>query len=372
MKIKDVNIVLCEKVVYGDITFDETIISIKEKGGFKRGAPILTPGFIDGHIHGSAGIDVLDGTVEAIEVMALSLVKEGTTSFYPTPMTQSDDVIIKSMESISSYYQNQNKKAAQVVGIHLEGPFFNVDARGAQPKEYIKNPDIELFKRYQKASNNLIKKVSVAPELPGSIEFIKYLVQENIMPSLAHTKSTYETALKAYHAGAKSLTHTYNAMTPIHHRDIGVVGLAYTEAIMCELIYDKIHVSPLAAKLLIKNASTNRVMLITDAMRNKGLPDGVSEIGGQKVIVKNGEARLENGSLAGSILKMIDGYKHLKELGYNYVQLAKLTSTNAARHFKLNDRGAIKPGYRSDFVLLDKDLNILATYIQGEKVFSNQ
>ncbi len=369
MKITNINIVLEKKVIFGDIEFSETITKIKEKGKFKKGFPILTPGFIDTHIHGSASYDVLDGTVEAVHKMALSLVKEGTTTFYPTPMTQSKSVIKKSLESIYHYYKNQDSNAANIVGIHLEGPYFNVDARGAQPKEYIKNPDIKEFDEYNKACGYLIKKVSVAPELPGSIEFIKHLVSKKIHPSIAHTRATYKEALEGYNAGASSLTHTYNAMTPIHHRDIGVVGLGYSKDIMCELIYDEIHVSPPAARLLIRNATYNRVMLITDSMRNKGMPDGVSELGGQKVIIKNGEARLENGALAGSILKMIDGYNNLRRLGYSYVTLAKLTASNAAKHFNLNDRGVIKEGLRSDFVLLNPSHEIMKTYLNGKGVY---
>ncbi|MGI6782449.1 MAG: N-acetylglucosamine-6-phosphate deacetylase [Acholeplasmataceae bacterium] len=369
MKLTNVNIVLEDKVIFGDIKFNGKITKIIEKDSFKEGFPLLTPGFIDTHIHGSASFDAMDASENAIEQMALSLVREGTTSFMPTPMTQSNDKIIKSLESIASYYKNQNPLAAEVIGIHLEGPYFNVAARGAQPQEFIRNPNIEEFNNYLKASDNLIKKLSLAPELPGATELIKHLVSKNIIPSLAHTKATYNQALAAYQAGATSLTHTYNAMSPIHHRDIGVVGLGYTEEVMCELIYDTIHVSPPAAKLLINNATVNRVMLITDAMRNKWLPDGISELGGQTVIIKNGEARLENGSLAGSILKMIDGYNNLRKLGYNYVELAKLTSTNAAKHFKLNDRGIIKERLRSDFVLLDENHQIISTFIQGIVVY---
>ncbi len=370
MKLENINIVLENDIVFGSIEFKETITKINIKSAYKRGFPILTPGFIDSHIHGSHSFDVLDGTSHAIEGISLSLVKEGTTSYLPTPMTQSNEVIIKSLKSISDYYTKQNPMGAQIVGIHLEGPFINVEARGAQPKEYITPPNLKVFKRFEEASKHLIKKVSLAPELDGAKAFIQYLVERNILPSIAHTKASYDVALEAFHLGVNSLTHTYNAMSPIHHRDIGVVGLGYTKNVMCELIYDKIHVSPHAAKLLIKNATTNRVMLITDSMRHKGLEDGISELGGQKVIVKHGEARLENGSLAGSILKMIDGYKNLKELGYNYVQLAKMTATNAAQHFNLKDRGSLKAGLRSDFVLLSSSHEILKTYVNGLLVYS--
>lgn len=371
MKLNNINIVLCEKVVFGDIVFDNTITSIIEKGSYKEGYPILTPGFIDVHIHGSASYDVMDATPLALETIALSLVKEGTTSFLPTSMTQSHEAIVASLQAFHTYYKTQNSNAARALGIHLEGPYINKEARGAQILEHIRKPTIEEFESFNKASGQLIKKVSLAPEIEGATELIRYLNSKGIVASIAHTKASYFHVLKAIEAGATSLTHTYNAMTPLHHRDVGVVGAGFLhDELSCELIYDEIHVSPLAAKLLIKNKGANNVILITDSMRNKWMPDGISELGGQKVIVKNNEARLENGSLAGSVLKMIDGYKNLVKLGISLVDAAKISSTNAAKELGLTSMGQIKEGFVSDLVLMDSSYCIMKTFINGKEAYS--
>ncbi len=371
--IENINIVLEDKVVFGDLVIKDGLIEkIINKAPAKKGGFTLLPGFIDLHIHGSSSYDAMDGDEKIIRNLSLSLVKEGTTSYLPTTMTQATTNIKKALKAIGKYYQNQDKNAAKVLGIHLEGPYISINAPGAQPVKYIKNPDLEEFIYFNQLSGNIIKKVSLAPENDENFAFIKYLKNHNIIASIAHTKANYQTALKAIKAGATSLTHTYNAMSPLHHRDIGVVGAGLLHPqLYCEFIFDKIHISIPAAKILLKNKTYKKMILVTDSMRNKFLPEGLSEIGGQKVYIKNNEARLADGTLAGSILKMIDGYKYLiRDLKLPFYKASHIASLNAAKTLGFDQQiGSIKEGKFADLVIIDQDFKIKETIINGNTVF---
>ncbi len=374
--IKDVNIILEDKTVFGNLILEKNKIKdIVVKSTFKKGRAIVSPGFIDVHIHGGCSFDAMDATIEANEGFARCLVKEGTTSFLATTMTQSDENIIKALKAVGSYYQNQNPQASRLLGIHLEGPYISKKAAGAQPLEYIKPPTVDEFISWNKESGNIIKKVSLAPEHDENYALIKYLSQNNIIPSIAHTVAKYQTVKEAILAGASSLTHTYNAMTPLHHRDIGVVGAGFIHPeLSSELIFDKIHVSVEAAQILIKNKTYKNVILITDSMRNKGLPEGISELGGQTVYIKNNEARLKDGTLAGSILKMNDGFRNLVvDLKLPLYKASHIASLNAAKQLKIEHLfGSIKAGKIADLVILDENYNVIETIINGNTVYLNK
>lgn len=371
-QIKNINIVLEDKVIYGNLTIkDNLILKIEEKGHYKKGKDILIPGFVDIHIHGGYSYDAMDGG-DAVKNLALNLPKEGTTAFLPTTMTQKHEKVLEALQAINNYSLNQDEHAARVLGVHLEGPYISPNAAGAQNPTYIRKPNIVEFDKWNKNAGNIIKKVTVAPELDEDLKFVKHLKKNNIVASIAHTTANYETTKKAIAAGLSSFTHTYNAMTKLHHRDIGVVGAALLHTdVLSELIFDKIHTSVEAAKLLYKNKGAENIALITDSMRNKGLPDGISELGGLKVIVKGNEARLEDGSLAGSILKMIDGYKNLiTALDLSLVEASLSSSLTPAKSLKVDDKiGSIKVGKYADLLILDKDLNLKETIINGKTVY---
>ncbi|MDX9808452.1 MAG: N-acetylglucosamine-6-phosphate deacetylase [Acholeplasma sp.] len=367
-------IVLKDQIVFGDLIIkDGKIVNIHVKpepiNTVKR---YVVPGFIDVHIHGASNVDAMDASTYAIEQLALALVKEGTTAFLATTMTQTPLNIENALTSIGHYYQHQNPNGSVLLGVHLEGPFIHEGAAGAQPKSCIIPANIGLFEGFNKASGGIIKKVSLAPDIPGSIDLISYLAQKGIVSSIAHTKASYSTVLEAIQQGASSTTHTYNAMSPLHHRDIGVVGAALLhDELTAELILDKIHVSIPAAKLLIKNKGYQNITLITDSMRAKNMPDGLSELGGQSVIISNGEARLSNGSLAGSILRFIDGFKYaLNDLGLSLVEVAYMSSTRAAQQLKVDHMmGSIEIGKQANLVILNDHYNIETTLVNGQVVF---
>ncbi|MBR2623226.1 MAG: N-acetylglucosamine-6-phosphate deacetylase [Clostridia bacterium] len=331
---------------------------------------IVLPGFIDQHIHGAGGSDGMDGTVEDIANIAKTIAAEGTTSFLVTTMTQSPENITKALQAVKTYREENSDEGARVVGVHLEGPFIAAAHKGAQPLEYVKAPDIAVFDGYNEASGNSIRIVTLAPEVDGADEFIRHLTEKGIVASIGHTGAKYGDIEKAVANGASNVTHTYNAQTALHHREIGTVGSAMLlDELNCELIADTIHVSVPAMRLLFKNKPVNKISLITDAMRAKGIPDGVSELGGQVVYVKNGEARLEDGTLAGSVLRMNRAVQNMVEkVGIPFTLAVDYATMNPARMLKIdNEAGSIKVGKRADFTVLNANYDVLLT-VRGGKI----
>ncbi len=355
------------------VEFDERILSIgadsmAEEISLPEGAIVL-PGFVDQHIHGAGGSDGMDATIADYETIAKTVAAEGTTSFVITTMTQSVENITKAMQAVKEY-RSVERDGARVVGIHLEGPFIAAAFKGAQPLEYVAKPDVEVFKAYNEASGNAIKIVTLAPEVEGADEFIQHLTEKGIVSSIGHTGAKYADIEKAVANGASNVTHTYNAQTGLHHREIGTVGSAMLiDDLNCELIADTIHVSVPAMRLLFKNKPVNKISLITDAMRAKGIPDGVSELGGQVVYVKNGEARLEDGTLAGSVLRMNRAVQNMVEkVGVPFTLAVDYATINPARMLKIDkEAGSIKVGKRADFTVLNANYDVLMT-IRGGKI----
>ena len=333
---------------------------------------IVVPGFIDQHVHGAASCDAMDGTVEDISKIACALAKEGTTAFLPTTMTQSPENITKALKAIKEYIELNPETGAKVLGVHLEGPFISSDFIGAQPLEYVAKPNVDVFKKYQDASGDNIRVVSLAPEEEGSLELIKYLKENGIVASIGHTNSKYADIQKGIEAGLTNVTHTFNAQKPLHHREIGTVGSALLfDELNCELICDTIHVCVPAIKLVVKSKPHNKVTLITDAMRAKHMPDGDYELGGQPVIVKNGEARLHNGTLAGSVLRMNHAVRNVHNLaGVELTHALDMASINPALNLGIaNERGSIKVGKYADMVVLDENFEVVMTIAEGRVIY---
>ncbi len=336
---------------------------------------IVLPGFIDQHVHGAAGSDAMDGTIEDLSKIANALASEGTVGFLATTMTQSEENITKALVSVKEYKEAGILEGAEILGVHLEGPFISLKHIGAQPLEYVAKPDVEVFKKYQEASGNNIKLVSLAVEEEGAIELVQYLASTGVVPSLGHTDACCADVEAAIKAGAKNLTHTYNAMKPLHHREIGTVGsgLLYNE-LNCELICDGIHVSKPAINLLRKCKPQDKLTLVTDAMRAKHMPDGEWELGGQPVFVKNGEARLAAGNLAGSVLKMNNAVKNIMNFtGATLEEAVQYASLNPALNLGIEDQyGSIKVGKNASFAIVDEDFNVVATIKNGYVIYEKE
>ena len=358
------------------VAFNETIEKI---GKFVKGEEIklpdnaiVLPGFIDQHIHGAGGSDGMDGTVEDIATIAQTIAAEGTTSFLVTTMTQSQENITKALAAVKEYREKAPETGARVIGVHLEGPFIAAAHKGAQPLEYVKTPDVATFDVYNEASGNCIKILSLAPEIEGAVEFIRHINSKGVVASIGHTGAKFVDIARAVEVGASNVTHTYNAQTALHHREIGTVGSAMLlDTLNCELICDCIHVSVPAMRLLVKNKPLDKLTLITDAMRAKGIPDGVSELGGQTVYVKNGEARLEDGTLAGSVLRMNRAVQNMVEkVGASFTQAVDYATINPAKTLGIDkETGSIKVGKRADFTVINDKFDVLLTVRDGKIVY---
>ncbi|RCW77493.1 N-acetylglucosamine-6-phosphate deacetylase [Saliterribacillus persicus] len=329
----------------------------------------VIPGMIDVHIHGANGADVMDGTRAALETMSRVLPKEGTTSFLATTMTQSNENIEAALTNIASYMEKQEKAQAEILGVHLEGPFVNGKRKGAQPLEYIKKPDIDLFKKWNKLAQNQIKLVTLAPEVEGGMEFIQYLNEQGVIASAGHTDATAEEISVAVDYGLSHITHLYNQMREFHHREPGVVGAAWlNNDLMVEIIADGIHSTPEAVQTAFSLKGKDNLLLITDSMRAKCLEDNKYDLGGQPVIVKKGKATLEDGTLAGSTLKLGEAFKNiLSYTGCSLEEAICMSSRNAARELGLYHRkGSISVGKDADIILLNQKNDILFTFCRGE------
>ena len=330
---------------------------------------IIVPGFIDEHFHGANGSDFMSNKPEDLSNIASSIIKDGVTSFLATTMTMEEEYICNALKNIGEYKNKENE--AELLGIHLEGPFISTKYCGAQDPKFIVKAKIEQIKKYQELSNNKIKIITLAPE-ETSDDVIQYATKNNIIVSAGHTNATAKEIENAYNKGLSMTTHTFNAMRGLHHREIGTVGAALlNDNLACEVIVDLHHVSENAIKLLYKSKPSDKLILITDSMEARFLEAGNYQLGGQDVIVENGTARLKDGTLAGSILHMNDAIRNLKNVCKLTLEEAIDKATiNPAKNLKIeNKKGSIALGKDADFVIIDKDLNVYATYVNGKEVY---
>lgn len=326
----------------------------------------VSPGFIDVHTHGRGGSDTMYATFEDLNTISKATLQTGVTSFLPTTMTMPVDDIAKAIDNIATY--KDKVEGAQVLGTHLEGPFFNKKYKGAQPEECMILPTVENYLSFVKNHQDVVRKISIAPELEHSLELIQYLQDKNTVVSLGHTNATYEQAQAAIDAGATSGTHTYNAMTPLTHRAPGVVGaVMINDTVYAELILDGVHVNYAAAKALLRTKGKDKLILITDSLEAACLENGKYLLGNQDVYVKDGEARLIDGTLAGSIVSMNVAVKNAYEhLGLSLNEAVNLASYNPAQSLNEPLLGEIKVGNYADIIFFDDQIQIQQTLIKGQ------
>lgn len=333
---------------------------------------IVVPGFIDQHIHGAKGFDIIDGNVSDIKEIAEALPQEGVTAFLGATTTQSIEVIDKSLVAAKKYIDAKSELGAELLGIHLEGPFITKKYMGAQLPNYIIKPSINDFKHFEEVSGNNIKLVTMAIEEEGSNELIDYLKSSNIIVSIGHSAAGFKEIKNAIKKGVTCVTHTYNGMKPLRRDDIGTVGSTFLfNELYSELICDGIHVSEPAVKLLWKNKPNDKVILISDALRTKFMPDGKYYELEQVIILKGKEARLEDGKLAGSVLKINEAIKNYMDFtGCDFIDAVKCATENPAKNLGIFDKmGSIKEGKLANFTVVDKDLNVYLTIRNGKVIY---
>lgn len=335
----------------------------------------VIPGAIDIHIHGASNSDAMDATHDALSTMAKTLPKEGTTSFLATTMTQSTQAIESALLNAGKYIENQTQEHAEIVGIHLEGPFISPARKGAQPEDYIVDPDVTLFNRWQEMAENQIKLVTLAPEQPNGLDLAAHLRGTGVIASIGHSDATYDQIDEAIQAGTTHVTHLYNGMRGLHHREPGVLGAAYLrDELYVELIADGIHCRPEMIKLAYNQITSERMILITDSLRAKWLEKGTYDLGGQPVNVDETKATLSDGTLAGSILKMNDAIKNtMKYTDCSMTDIIKMTAENPAKQLRIFDRkGSIQVGKDADLVILNDRLDVEMTFCRGNLAFKKE
>lgn len=369
MLIKNVKIITPNKVLIGysllikngiivDIDLenkfnDEYYKVIDGSGNF------LSPGFIDIHNHGNSGFDIMDSTENALNEIGKYHFSNGVTSYLGTIITSSCENIVKAMDNIYNY--SNKSDSAKILGIHLEGPFFNVLKKGAQPEKHILQPDIFLMESLINPYLDKIKMVSLAPELNGALEVIEYLRKKDIVVALGHTNATLEEGNLAISCGATIATHLYNGMRSFDHREPGIIGSVLNDSrIFAELIYDRIHIHDDAVKIALKMKGYDKIILISDSIRATGLGDGKYELGGQNVYVTQGVARLKTGNLAGSTLNLRKAvYNMVNYLDVPIFEAVKMASLNPATAINTHHNiGSIELGKKANLIIFDNDINI--------------
>lgn len=336
-----------------------TEIADRTSGDFDLGGKMLLPGFIDIHAHGADGADVCDASVKSLDHIAIAKLREGVTTWIPTTLTQAPEKLVEIVATVGQWAATA---PISVPGLHLEGPFINREKAGAQNPDFVRPPDIEELRRLHDIFPALV--LSLAPEVPGSWELIREATALGITASAAHTAADYATIRHAMTAGLRHLTHFGNAMTGLHHREIGVVGAGLLEdSLHLEIIADGIHLAPEMIKLIFNRVPRENIMLITDSVSASWQADGETSLGGLAVEIKDGVARLkEGGALAGSTLRFNHGLKRAHEItGEPLEKLVATTSWNQARSLGLPDVGRVEPGYRGDLVILDENFEVERT-----------
>jgi len=331
---------------------------------------IATPGFLDIHIHGAGGHDVMEGTEDALRTVSRTVAAHGTTSYVATTVTASPEDICKSAEGISRYIALQHQAAdsrAEVLGIHFEGPFLSPVRRGVQPAEWLKLPSADLLERFIAASGGHASLLTIAPELPGALLCIDAARKSGLIVGIGHTDATYEQARAAFNRGARHAVHVFNAMRPFSHRDSGVIGAVLTSTeVTAELIADGVHVDDAAMRLLLQAKGAGGVILVSDGISATGMPDGKYMLGSFEVTVSGGVCRNAEGKLAGSTLTLDRALRNIVGLGTSLGDALRMLTLNPATLLGIEcKKGSLRVGADADIVLLDESLNVTKVWTRG-------
>jgi len=333
----------------------------------------LIPGFVDIHIHGAGGHDVMSSTEEALSAVAKTVARHGTTSLVATTVTAPPDETRRCLEDIARFIASPaNTEApatptAEIVGIHLEGPFISLQRRGVHPPGAIAKPSIPLLDRYLEAAGGNVRILTLAPEIPGALELVEHGYARGIVVALGHTDATYEQAHTAIFRGARHAVHVFNAMRPFSHRETGVLGAVLTDdSVTAEIIADGVHVDDPAIRLLLAAKGPELVILVSDGTAATGMRDGTYRLGTFDVTVSGGVCRNREGKLAGSTLTLDRALQHMVRLGVPLIEAVRMGTLNPARRVGLEKKkGVLTAGADADLVLLTPELKVASVYTRG-------
>jgi N-acetylglucosamine-6-phosphate deacetylase len=359
-----------------------SIASVGSRAGFvlpqgaavyDAGSATIIPGFVDLHIHGAGGRDVMEASVEALNAIAVALARHGTTSFVATTVTASPEALCRSAAGIAAYMNRLRSEAplgglmAQVHGIHFEGPFISKARRGVHPEEWIAAPSLPLLANLLNAAGGAARIITLAPELPGALELIDAARAAGLLVSLGHTDATYEQSVAAIGRGARHAAHVFNAMRPFSHRDTGVIGAVLTwPEVTAELIADGVHVDGSAIRILLAAKGATGISLVSDGTSATGMPDGAYRLGEIDVDVRGGVVRNKEGKLAGSALTLDQALRNIVALGVPLPDAVRMLTLNPARELGIEmQKGALVVGADADLILLDAELRISKVMIGG-------
>jgi N-acetylglucosamine-6-phosphate deacetylase len=332
------------------------------------GEAVIAPGFIDIHVHGLAGYDIMDPGINSIQQISKHLAAKGVTGFLATLQTAPLEEIVEALKRVKQAMET-GVSGAKVLGSHLEGPYINVIRMGAQ-QEYTREPNERELKTFLEAARGALKVVTLAPEVHGGLEAVRYLKENNVLVSAGHTDASYCEACQAFKAGVSLLGHLWNGMRGVHHREPGIVGAGLMdEDIAVELIADCLHVHPAILGLTVKLKGAKNIALVSDSIKPAGLPSGEYSFDGRTFLVEDGLVKLLSGVIAGSAMGLNDAVKNMVEkVGVNLPQAVQMASDTPARVLGLM-KGKLEPGYDADIVIMDEGLRVVETIVEGSSVY---
>ena len=367
------------------LTENSSILAVGGISGFRREQEIevfdfpnayITPGFIDTHIHGAGGFDCssVAESENPFSSMCSILCSRGVTGFFPTVVADKREKMLKNLELLAAEMA-KSPSGAEAIGINIEGPFLNPDKCGAQPAEFLSQIDLGFARELLSAGKGMVKLMTFAPELEGADKLIELLCENNVMPAMGHSCADEFSALRAVDAGARYCTHLFNGMSPLHQRDIGLIGIALTDRrVTVELIIDGIHVHPRIVDLVCRCKRVDRLIGISDGTMASGMPNGTYSIGPAKIVVRDGFSQTEEGTLAGSSSMLDTGWHSLMSCGHlTENDAAQSVTANPARIFGFEDRGILLPTRRADLAIFEMETNrVLMTVRGGEIIYRDQ
>lgn len=335
------------------------------------GDGIVTPGFIDLHVHGGAGFDVMDASSCSIDGVSRYLAAGGVTSFLPTTCTAPQRDLIAAASAVKAAV-DRGTGGAEILGLHMEGPYLNPARRGAQNPDHIRPPSIDEIAEFQREAGDALRMVTLAPEVEGALDVAEWLSSRGVVPSAGHTDATYEEMEAAVDAGFRHVTHLFNSMRPLHHREPGVAGAALTEGrVTVGLIADGVHLHPAALRLAAGAKGASKTALVSDSIPPAGLPDGEYSFGGQRVVLRGGRCLMESGVLAGSTIRLCDTVRNMVELtGMPITEAVEMASSTPAGIIGVADRkGRLEAGMDADLTVLGPGFSVLLTMVGGRVVY---